>query len=818
MFSINKSKRFFFVIILISSFCYADWKSDANARIEQHRKRDLQIAIVDSESQPVGGINVEITQVKQRFAFGTCIAYTPLVNYANYRNFILENFNWAVCENETKWPANENTRDSENYSQGDYIYNWCNTNGIPMRGHTLFWEQLTYVQQWVQDLPYATYPTSSELLTEVDERIDSAVNHFKNKFLHWDVDNEMLPSGSDYRFYDRLGDGGRVHMFQRARSVDPDCLLFMNEYTGNSFGSYDGWTYASRANGLISQGAPIDGLGIQGHINTGLNADSYYNNVLVPLAGVGLPIWVTEFDVDEENENTRADEVEKFYRVCFSHPSVEGIIMWGFWSESAWRWDGLVDINWNLNAAGVRYQALMDEWTTEDSDATDVDGNVDFRGFHGTYQVTLSAAGQPDETYYIELVPGATAAQFEIETELYAPEPEYVPPTPSPMTFASGPVAVSQSSITMTATTATDESMPCQYFFECTTDATKSSDWQYSTTYLATGLSPDTYYTFRVKARDNALYPNETAFSAPASAKTMSPGENIELLGSWTSGLTHAKEPGDNRILVFVAHGLSWGGADITSVNYGGKAMTKVIEIDAGSSFGYQAAVFILKEADIVSAIATNFSPTWSSTWGSYSYSSAFFSNVNQDSPIGATASNSASSGTTISTASLANDQGDMVILAATGGAGGSYTLNNGFAEGIDQQFGNYWYATGVSGHKLGAGTPITPSATLSQSAAQAMAGVVIKAIPQTYEDCTDVQNAGLALTSDLNGDCYVNFKDLFRIYDFWLNENCAALGNCQGADFEQVDGTVDFADFRDFAQQWMNCNDPQDTSCTPNW
>ncbi|HBG26443.1 MAG: hypothetical protein A2Y10_09985 [Planctomycetes bacterium GWF2_41_51] len=817
MFS-KKLKNSFFAIIFISSFCYADWKSDANARIENIRKRNLEITIVDSLGQPVGGIDVEINQLKQHFAFGTCISYSNLVNYANYRNFILENFNWAVCENETKWASNENTRDSENYSQGDYIYNWCNTNEIPMRGHTLFWEQLTYIQQWVKDLPYAAYPASSELLTEVDERIDSAVNHFKNKFLHWDVDNEMLPSGSDYRFYDRLGDGGRVHMYQRARTVDPNCKLFLNEYTGNSFGSYDGWTYASRANGLISQGAPIDALGIQGHINSGFNPQTYYNSVLQPLAAVGLPIWITEFDVPQADENLRADELEKFYRICFSHASVEGIIMWGFYGPSAWRWEGLVDSDWSVNAAGLRYQALMDEWTTEATDTTGINGDANFRGFHGIYEITLSAAGQPDETYVIELAPGTTTLQLEIETNLYAPEPEYVKPAPNPMTFVSPPAAVSQSSITMTATTATDESMPCQYLFECTNDPTKSSTWEFGTTYLATGLSPSTLYTFRVKARDNALYPNETDFSVPASARTMSPGANVGLLGSWITGLNHAKETGENRILVFVAHGLSWGAGDITSVSYGGKMMTKVLEVDTGSSFGYQTAVFILKEADIASAIATNFSPTWTSTWGSYSYSSAFFTNVNQASPIGATAGNSIPSGTSISTVPLLNDQGDMVIIAVTGGAAGSYTLNNGFTEGIDQQFGGYWYATGVAGHKLSIGTAITPNATFSSSSSQGIIGVVIRAALITYDDCTDVQNGGLALISDLSGDCYVNFKDLHIISDYWLNEDCALINNCNGADFEPIDGTVDFQDFGEFAQQWMNCNDPQGVGCTSNW
>ncbi len=385
----------------------SDWETDANDRIEQYRKRDVQITVVSPTGQSVPDVNVQIRQTKHHFAFGTCIAHWALDNYSDYRNFIPDHFEWAVCENETKWGSNEDTRDDEDYNDADYIYDWCNDNGIIMRGHTLFWEQLTYVQSWVKSLSYP-----SELLTEVDERIDSAVNHFKNKFVHWDVDNEILSTGPDYEFYNRIGEEGRVHMFQRANTVDPNCKLYMNEYSGNSFGGYDGWTYASRANSLISMGAPIHGLGIQGHIEYNFNPQLYYNNVLVPLATVGLPIMVTEFDIPQADENLRANELEEYYRICFSHPSVEGILMWGFWEDAAWRWEGILNSDWTLNAAGVRYEQLLDEWTTDVNCITDPNGQADFRGFHGTYEITLTHPSTTTIVRTVQLEPDPNTAEF----------------------------------------------------------------------------------------------------------------------------------------------------------------------------------------------------------------------------------------------------------------------------------------------------------------------------------------------------------------------------------------------------------------------
>jgi endo-1,4-beta-xylanase len=85
---------------------------------------------------------------------------------------------------------------------------------------------------------------------------------------------------------------------------------------------------------------------------------------------------------------------------------------------------------------------------------------------------------------------------------------------------------------------------------------------------------------------------------------------------------------------------------------------------------------------------------------------------------------------------------------------------------------------------------------------------------PQT---CDDVHTGGYGLLSDLNTDCYVDELDLAIMADYWLETNCAGLDDCEGSDFEP-DGDVDFADFSDFAKLWLECNDPENPECIPNW
>ena len=99
--------------------------------------------------------------------------------------------------------------------------------------------------------------------------------------------------------------------------------------------------------------------------------------------------------------------------------------------------------------------------------------------------------------------------------------PDLNAPTPSPMTWASVPAATGDSSITMTATTATDES-GVEYYFDETSGNTGGTDsgWQDSPTYTDTGLDANTTYSYTVMARDKSANQNATNPSAPSASAT----------------------------------------------------------------------------------------------------------------------------------------------------------------------------------------------------------------------------------------------------------------------------------------------------------
>lgn len=372
-----------------------DWRDEANERIEQLRKRDVEILVVDALGQGIAGVGVDVEQTRRRFAFGSAISRTAIFN-ATYRNFFIDHFEWATFENEAKWYSTEPQRDSENYFDADWLADFCRDNGIRIHGHTLFWAVPGNQPSWVAGVP------DSELQAEMEERLTSIIPRFRDDFLHWDVNNEML-HGSYY--VSRLGPSIRPWMFERARQLDPDALLFVNDYNIISGNETD--AYIDQIRDLQSQGIVIDAVGVQGHFSGTLDPWAIKSK-LDRLGALGLPIWVTEFDIVDANDLSRADKLEILYRTAFSHPSVDGILMWGFWAGNHWRGEdaAIVDLDWTLNAAGARYEALLAEWTTAASGNTAGDGRFALRAFHGDHAVTLDDGTPSPPVYELEVEPG----------------------------------------------------------------------------------------------------------------------------------------------------------------------------------------------------------------------------------------------------------------------------------------------------------------------------------------------------------------------------------------------------------------------------
>ncbi|KAF8377692.1 hypothetical protein HHK36_031076 [Tetracentron sinense] len=184
------------------------------------RKRDVVLKFSGSEAGNLLGTCVKVRQTHNSFPLGSCINRTNIDN-EDFVDFFVKNFNWSVFGNELKWPWTEPQEGNFNYKDADELLDLCKIHNIEARGHCIFWEVEYTIQSWVRSL------SKNDLMKSVRNRLTGLLTRYKEKFRHYDVNNEML-HGSFYQ--DRIGKDTRPYMFKTAHQLDPSATLFVNDY------------------------------------------------------------------------------------------------------------------------------------------------------------------------------------------------------------------------------------------------------------------------------------------------------------------------------------------------------------------------------------------------------------------------------------------------------------------------------------------------------------------------------------------------------------------------------------------------------------
>ena len=152
-------------------------------------------------------------------------------------------------------------------------------------------------------------------------------------------------------------------------------------------------------------GVPVAGIGVQGHLHGVSFSKEKLKESLDSLGQFGLPVCITEFnmpgqrsryykdkslELNEEEELQIARDIVDYYQICFAHPAVEGILMWGFWEGANWiKTSSLYKKDWSPTPALEAYQDLIfTEWTTNASVTLDENGEAVLSAFYGDYKIS----------------------------------------------------------------------------------------------------------------------------------------------------------------------------------------------------------------------------------------------------------------------------------------------------------------------------------------------------------------------------------------------------------------------------------------------
>ncbi len=397
----------------------AAWRRDALERIERIRKGDFALRVVDESGEPVHGARVRIEQRRQAFHFGSALQFARLVNDSpenqRYREKVLELFNAASPENDLKWVSWAGDWGPDfSHEQTLAALRWLRGHRLHTRGHVLVWPGWKNLPQSLQALRGTD--GEKQIPAMVEAHIRDMTRTTRGLLDEWDALNEPF---SNHDLMDIFGKDIMADWFRIAREELPGVPLYLNDFSNHDMTTdADHVAHFQETTRLLRRlNAPLDGLGLQAHFDGRPNdpenilhvLDAYWDEFK-------LPIRITEFDVWTFDEELQADYTRDFFILAFSHPSVVGIQLWGFWEAAHWRPSAaMYRADWTEKPNAKVYRDLvLNQWRTKLAGATDERGTFSARGFFGEYVAIVEHDGKKTEHVFSleksEATPAITVA------------------------------------------------------------------------------------------------------------------------------------------------------------------------------------------------------------------------------------------------------------------------------------------------------------------------------------------------------------------------------------------------------------------------
>ena len=401
---------------------YEPLSKEIDANIEKYRKGDFKIEVRRADGTPLAA-RAEVRQTGHAFDFGI----SPLMLGAMgekeqaYRDAVTDLFNFVTttfCWNATeiapgKFRFDEGVEEIYRRPPAERVWQFAKENGLRAKGQPLFCGR--WCPEWIgEDL--------DKLKTEWERFVREVAARYDGKYHVFDVVNESYARGS-WRNMEWLPiprfELVRWLMTTAGEIFSDRTHMERNEPTPVNYGEYAKQYYEDNKR-LLEEGVRLDSIGIQFHFFHGKdclekliygesNLGEIYKNYH-RLSTLGVPTYISEITVPthyvglsrEAGETLQAEILDRLYRLWFSIPSMQGIVYWNLKDGDTWQGEDkclgcLLDENMRRKPSYYALEKLIKrEWNTALTDRTDEAGALVFRGFYGTYEVTVETeSGTP---------------------------------------------------------------------------------------------------------------------------------------------------------------------------------------------------------------------------------------------------------------------------------------------------------------------------------------------------------------------------------------------------------------------------------------
>ncbi|KAK4153786.1 glycoside hydrolase superfamily [Chaetomidium leptoderma] len=305
--------------------------------------------------------------------FGTALGEGTINSDSQYAAILNDKreFGQLVPENGQKWDSTEPSRGQFNYNQGDITANQAKRNGQGLRCHTMVW--YSQLPNWVSSGSW----TKATLTSVMETHINNVMGHYKGQCYAWDVVNEAISDDGQWRnsvFLRTFSTDYLPLSFNLAKKADPNTKLYYNDYNLE----YN-QAKTDRAVELVkivqAAGAPIDGVGFQGHLIVG-STPSRANlaTTLKRFTALGVEVAYTELDIRHASlpasssaQVTQGNDFANVVGSCVDVAGCVGVTVWGFTDKHSWvpgtfpgEGDALIyDSNYRKKAAWTSISSVL---------------------------------------------------------------------------------------------------------------------------------------------------------------------------------------------------------------------------------------------------------------------------------------------------------------------------------------------------------------------------------------------------------------------------------------------------------------------------
>jgi endo-1,4-beta-xylanase len=273
------------------------------------------------------------------------------VTNSSYANVAKAQFNMVVCENEMKFDNTEGPIGTFKFNGGDQVATFATANNMKMRGHTFVWHSQSNTAS-------AAIRDRATGLTVMRNHIEGVGTHFKSKIHEWDVLNEITADGGGGLrgsfWKNNIGEDFCDSAIVIARRViGSEGNLYYNDYGADGVNSKSTSIY-NLAKKWIQNKVPVDGIGLQSHLNAGLRKDDISNNIK-RFGELGLRISMTEIDI----KNATAADWSNLMTACLENFNCVSFVTWGLSDQNSWLGSGCGCLLFSGNPPTAKSQMIQ---------------------------------------------------------------------------------------------------------------------------------------------------------------------------------------------------------------------------------------------------------------------------------------------------------------------------------------------------------------------------------------------------------------------------------------------------------------------------